>query len=196
MSQRPSGYRRQPNEDYQTPSWVTRVVVPYLKAAGVQKILEPAAGKGLMVQALRTAGFKVTASDILTGKDFLKLKQTNADAIVTNPPYGPKGETEKFIRHALALVRPQRGMVAMLQHCDYDHAKGRADLFDDYPFLFPIRLRDRIVFFKKKGADPSYYHAWFVWSWKHQGPEMARYGYNDELPARRGSPGNHRRKTT
>ena len=30
MSQRVSGYARQADDDYETPAWVTQVVVPYL----------------------------------------------------------------------------------------------------------------------------------------------------------------------
>jgi hypothetical protein len=175
MSQRNSEYDRLPGDSYQTPAWPVLALLPFLPA-GIKTVLEPAAGEGQMVDTLRAAGFKVTARDISDGHDFLKLKGTTANSIITNPPYTL---AEPFIRHALALTKPQAGRVAMLLRCDYDHARGRADLFKHPPFALKLVLTRRIVWFDRPGAAPSFNHAWYLWNWRHKGPPTIAYGSND-----------------
>ena len=60
---------------------------------------------------MRCAGFAVIATDIATGDDFLLSKANGAAAIITNPPYAL---AQEFIEHALALMAPVNGVVAML----------------------------------------------------------------------------------
>jgi hypothetical protein len=45
MSQRESGYRRKPLDQYETPAWVTRALIPHLPES-IGKIWEPACGSG------------------------------------------------------------------------------------------------------------------------------------------------------
>ncbi len=125
MSQRWSEYARQPFDLYETPEWATKAVVPFLPPGAV--ILEPACGSGKMVRALADCGFDVYGEDIREGRDFLQTQRCKADAIVTNPPFNI---ATQFIEHALKLVRPQHGVVAMLLRTDFDHAKTRRNLFD------------------------------------------------------------------
>jgi hypothetical protein len=71
MAQRNSEYARLPMDQYQTPDWVTEALIPHIPRR-VKNVWEPAAGNGDMVKALRHHGYNVRASDIKTGKDFLK----------------------------------------------------------------------------------------------------------------------------
>src|SRR6516162_182768 len=71
MSQRDSGYTRIERDAYQTPEWVTLALVPHIPKR-VNAILEPAAGEGKMARALENAGYKVFATDIDRGEDFLE----------------------------------------------------------------------------------------------------------------------------
>lgn len=173
MSQRWSEYSRQPFDEYNTPAWATKAVVPFLPRSAW--ILEPACGSGKMVAALRDEGFVVDGTDIQSGKDFLELEEANFDVIVTNPPFN---KATQFIEHALKLTRPHHGMVAMLLRTDFDHAKTRRHLFDgNSAFAIKLVLTKRIVWFDRPGAAPSFNHAWFIWSWKHIGPPTLAWDF-------------------
>jgi hypothetical protein len=131
MSQRNSNYARVALDNYATPAWVTNALSPHLRKLALH-VWEPAAGSGKTVEALHELGYRVHASDIATGTDFLKTEALpdQIQAIVTNPPYQ---SGQSFIEHALALTKPVGGAVAMLMHATYDHAKCRRHLFADCP---------------------------------------------------------------
>jgi hypothetical protein len=170
MSQRASGYTRVERDVYETPTWVTHALLPHLPKAC--RIWEPAAGSGKMVAALRSAGHKVTATDITTGHDFLSCGIGGWGAIVTNPPYD---QAEQFIEIALSLTGPD-GMVAMLLRTDYDHAQTRQGLFGKCgQFSKKVVLTKRIRWFEDSKGSPSYNHAWFIWDWRHKGPPTLAY---------------------
>lgn len=179
MSQRSSGYKRKVLDYYPTPPEVTAALLGFIDGRP-GTIWEPACGQGHMVTALHSR-FLVLASDVKIGVDFLKcqkLPDPSIRGIITNPPYNLAPE---FCRHALALTRPVKGFVAMLLKIDFDSAGGRADLFRDCPaWSRKIVLTKRIVFFvdKKTGkpkASPSTNHAWFLWSWRHEGEARLSY---------------------
>jgi hypothetical protein len=173
VSQRSSGYRRQHNDVYETPAWVTQVVVPYLSRHCLH-IWEPANGpRSQMAQTLREEGFHVVA----TNDDFLAktaLPQDCIDAIVTNPPYGASGKlASQFIAHAIELAP----VVAMLLRIDFDSGKTRTNVFRDCKaFAHKIVLLDRIVWFEREGAPgPSENHCWMIWNRRHRRPPTIAY---------------------
>ena len=174
MSQRPSGYERKERDQYQTPAWVTNVLVPHIPNLASRRIWEPACGTGQMVRELQRHCANVHASDIVTGVDF--LQQTNefgATAIITNPPYR---WARAFIEHALALTKPHAGIVAMLLRTDYDHAATRQHLFAGCPvFAKKLVLTKRIIWFDGPRKSPSFNHAWYLWDWTHEGPPVLAY---------------------
>src|SRR5262249_38100806 len=114
----------------------------------------------------------VVSSDIVTGTNFLKVGAFDGSAIITNPPYT---KAQQFIEHALALMRPGGGLVAMLLRTDYDHAASRAHLFAHPAFAKKIVLMKRIRWLEDSTGNPSFNHAWFVWDWQHQGPPTIAY---------------------
>jgi hypothetical protein len=178
MSQRASGYERKANDRYETPEWVTLALLPHIRVKPPALVLEPAAGTRKMVKVLRHAGFKVDATDLTDGNDFMAAEYLPGtfDAIITNPPYGMAAE---FISRALDLTEP-RGLVAMLLRTDYDHAVTRRHLFMS-PFAKKVVLTKRIRWFENSTGSPSFNHAWFVWDWRHKGkPELA---YDSQLVA-------------
>jgi hypothetical protein len=156
MSQRASGRERIEADRYFTPHWCTEALLPHLPER-LGTVWEPAAGTRKMVDVLARR-FIVSATDIATGHDFLQMSDDNgAQAIITNPPYTLATE---FCEHALRLMEPVGGIVAMLLRTDFDHAKGRAHLFRDCPaFAKKLVLTKRIVWFEpepgKKGKSPS-----------------------------------------
>jgi hypothetical protein len=172
MSQRHSGYQRQADDTYETPPWVTQLLVPYLRRC--RHIWDPANGPASKIAgALRQRGFKVSA----TNDDFLArtvLPRGDIDSIVTSPPYGANGRLAcAFIVHALELVP----VVAMLLRIDFDSGKTRPHLFGDCASLAgKIVLLDRIVWFEREGASgPSDNHAWYLWDKRHRGPPTINY---------------------
>ena len=173
MSQRDSGYERIGFDSYETPSWVTNALVPFIADRIIPRgavVHEPAAGTGRMVRALALAGFSVTASDIQEGHDFL-LDDTRRQAIVTNPPYSAAAD---FIEHALAVTAP-RGIVAMLLRCDFDSAQSRIALFDHVAFAMKVVLLRRIKWFEQSSGQPSFNHAWYIWDHEHRGAPTLAY---------------------
>lgn len=171
MSQRESGYDRVEHDAYETPAWATVALLPHLPDR-LYHILEPAAGSGKMVEVLKTR-FRVEATDIKTGFDFLGAQGLRHDAIITNPPYALATE---FIDHALLQMQKTRGLVAMLLRTDFDHAKTRAHLFArNTAFAKKIVLTKRIRWIEGSTGSPSFNHAWFVWDWQHQGAPVLAY---------------------
>jgi hypothetical protein len=182
MAQRNSGYERKPSEFYETPAWVTEAVVPYLRGG---PIWEPAAGGGTMLKVLRTR-FLSFGSDIepaahgIHELDFLAADTRactpkSCGAIVTNPPYSMAPE---FCRHALKMMGPVAGQVAMLLRVDFDSGKTRRDLFQDNPaWAKKIVLLDRIEWFEPEPGKggPSENHAWYLWDFQHKGDPAIRY---------------------
>jgi hypothetical protein len=169
MSQRFSEYVCKERDDYPTPSWVTETVISHLKALNVTSIWEPAAGEGGMAAALAGASGGVNFLDDKTWSQAV----SRCDAIVTNPPYGLQGKlAERFIERALDLTRPNQGAVAMLLKVDFDSGLTRRRFFADCPaWMTKLVLLKRIEWFKSvNGNTPSDNHAWYIWSWRHDGP--------------------------
>lgn len=173
MAQRDSGRKRIKHDQYETPAWVTDCVIGHLSLRKGSKVVEPAAGSGKMVRALKSHGFKVESSDIQRGNRNFFNRTISAKAIITNPPY--KLATE-FIEHALFLTEPEQGIVAMLLRVDYDSGSTRRHLLADHPAFFKkVALTKRIEWFDrkivkgKKQSGPSENHAWFIWRWQNKG---------------------------
>jgi hypothetical protein len=183
MSQRESGYERKAFDLYETPDWVTGVLVPHLPSRPLGSFIwEPAAGSGQMCQSLvnRMPAAFIYGTDIRDGVDFLKTSEPPipCEAIITNPPYTHAAE---FVAHALRLMEPTGGVVAMLLRSDFAHAKSRQGLFRDCPaFYRKVELLKRITWFKPKpgerGKSPSENHAWFIWDWKNEAAPTLGHG--------------------
>ncbi len=173
-----SRYAPSPNNLYQTEPWATDRLTELFPVAGL-RVWEPAAGNHYMADRLAFAGAKVFTSDIETYTrphdaliDFFDtgdlFGRIDADAIITNPPYGPRNRLAvEFCR--LALQRCG-GYVAMLLTAKFDFGNTRFDLFKDNPrFAAKIALCDRIRWFGNrddpddKSEDGTEDHAWFVW---------------------------------
>jgi hypothetical protein len=179
LSQRGSGYDRVHLDRYETPHWVTQCLLGHI-VTKPGTLWEPACGNGQMVAVLK-GQFLVLGTDIEhTCIDFLKVNELpnpGIRGIITNPPYNLATE---FCEHALKLVKPVNGFVAMLLRCDFDHAKTRAHLFGNCPaFEKKIVLTRRIVWFVeddgKPKASPSFNHAWYVWSHQNEYPPTIAY---------------------
>lgn len=201
MAQRESGYERIERDAYNTPPWPTAAALHEMMGPRFRPgmtVWESAAGTGQMVAELERHGLNVIPSDIHAPNDRPELFGGNRtlvgdflddarpflpfdfDAIITNPPYKL---AEQFVRKALELTKPKRGIVAMLLGVKFDSAVTRMDLFKECPaWGMKIVLLDRIWWFEPK-ADlatgkvngPSEDHAWYVWDWRGTYGRTIRY---------------------
>jgi hypothetical protein len=177
MSQRNSNYERQDNDFYETPEWVTECILPYIPKR-IKAITEPASGKGKMANVFKKYGYTVAEMDIKKYhekqiiKNFLEIENEWYYSVITNPPYNKSVE---FITHALDKTKPLKGFVAMLLRTDHDHAKTRSHLYDHVAFAGKVVLRKRIRWIEGSTGSPSYNHAWYMWSWTHEGPPNLFY---------------------
>jgi hypothetical protein len=175
MSQRESGYERVAFDQYETPAWATRALVPHIPER-VRNIWEPACGSGKMVAELSRT-HSVGGTDIQSGEDFFSTQGYGGDAIITNPPYSI---AQEFIEHALELTMAQSGFVAMLLRCDFDHAKTRRHLFSNHAaFAKKLVLTKRIRWIEDSKGSPSFNHAWYLFDWQHRGSPSLAYHFEE-----------------
>lgn len=151
-------------DDYETPTEATEALRPFLSLSG--NLLEPAAGSGRMVRALKAMfpALKVESADVKKGKDFLKRTAPFKGHCFTNPPYRD-GQAEAFARHALKLAS---GKVGMLMQSGFVWGSRRANgiyLAGLKPELI-IVIPWRIMFIDGDGEEIEgqfFSHCWVVW---------------------------------
>lgn len=171
-----SGYERIEADHYCTPQENVDCLVQHVNIH--QNVWECAAGKGDISERLTEFGHKVWSSDIIDYgfddtfhlADFLqqtKLPDPSIRAIVSNPPYADD-LPEEFIRHALRLMQPVKGQVAMFLRNEYDCGKGRMDLFGLPPFHKKIIVTKRPRWIAGSTGSPRHNYSWFVWDWRHK----------------------------
>jgi hypothetical protein len=168
MGKHDSGYEPMPKDSYFTPAWVVEALIDNVRLG--PNPIDPACGDLHIVSVLRVNGYDASGTDIKDGIDFLTSDNDDAECIVTNPPYGRRGEklADKFIMRALDATRLNGGMVAMLLPVDFDSAVTRRHLFADHKaFTQKIILTKRIRWanLDQKKNGPKENHAWFIWDW-------------------------------
>ncbi len=167
-------FPRSKKEYYATPAWITRALL--ISEALPDRVWEPCAGDGKMVDVLRRHDRQVMASDIeprgdgIEKRDFLAagLAPDGIAAIITNPPWDTGGSlSTAIVRHALRLMTPGRGLVAMLVPLAWDAAKSRADLFMGTSYVAEVCLLDRMQVMEgtslDKGMTSTIQATWHVW---------------------------------
>ena len=170
-----TGFARIERDFYPTPAWVIEALAEHVDLAGM-RIWECACGDRRMAEALKAAGTLIYASDIedrgYAGIDAVldfvaaQIPKKRCDAIITNPPFGPRGKlAERFIRTGLAACP----LMALLLPADFDSAKTRMSLFAGCQhFAGKIVLTKRIAWFANPDPhreNPKENSAWFLWSW-------------------------------
>jgi hypothetical protein len=145
-------------------------------------IWEPAAGRGAIVEVLRSAGHEVTASDIrdhgdhrcpgiATGIDFYKtlVAPGAVDCIVTNTPFRESGP-ERFVSHGLELCR----RVIILARLTFMESKRpileSGAWVRAMPFKSRLPMMHRDGWNGRKATNPNAF-AWFVFDRDHDGSD-------------------------
>lgn len=176
MSATGRGAERAVSDFYPTPAWCVHRLLDRLHLPG-GKWIEPAAGDGAIVKAVRSRGTSdVTwcavelrheceaaltsavsyGSTVLTGVDFLRseLLVIEGDVLITNPPYSL---AEEYVRASL----PRAKWVALLLRLNFLGSSKRRALFaNEMPDIYVLPNRPS---FTGHGTDATEY-AWFVWT--------------------------------
>lgn len=160
---------------YETPPTAVEALLQVEQLPSV--IWEPAAGRGAIVNVLRSAGHTVVASDIVDYgfeldfiADFLSLTEAPAGitCILTNPPYQIATE---FVAHALQLM-PH---VIMLLRLAFLESAKRTPILDTGKLARIHVFKQRLPMMHRDGwagprASSAIPFAWFVRSGNHLGP--------------------------
>lgn len=172
-----SGYARQPDDFYPTPSWVTECLLQHVKLRG--PIWEPCCGDGAIAKVLAAHGQEVVASDLAdhgygrSGVDIFQLSRLpeGCHALVTNPPYGDGGRKRNarmsremllFTEHALTLAYHSKAQLALLVRLQWIAGQKAAALLASAPLLAVIILTQRIKWFDHGDRTNAgqHHHAW------------------------------------
>ena len=168
-----SNYDRLPNEGYMTidADWIIPALLKGVPIEG--RILEPCAGRGHMVYALRQAGLVVIArdlfaypdplvADIESGCDLLDISTlTGFDWVITNLPFKDQDE---FLAHLLRLATEAGCGVAVLTRLEWTSAQARRFLVHDHPnFAGNVLLTRRPRWSEDEKAAPRHNFSWSVW---------------------------------
>jgi methylase of polypeptide subunit release factors len=180
-----SGYEREGQDFYATPTWVTEALLRHVRLRG--PVWEPCCGDGAMAKALAAHGHSVVSTDIAdrgfgeAGVDFLACRSVpgNCRSIVTNPPYGDSGSHEGqsrspnamrgFLSHSLTLAESVQGQLALLVRLQWIAGQRVADVMSAAPFSAVIVLTRRIRWFDmgEKTNHAQHHHAWVVFDHAH-----------------------------
>jgi hypothetical protein len=167
------------HDDYETPAWAVHRLLEAMPALPLGPWLEPCAGWGAIIRAVRSLGRIVPAVPwrtcevqakfqqelhSLTGaepiiKSFLATTAADFDRlpvhVITNPPFAL---AEEIIRHARALF-PQATVTMLLRLNFLASKKRQAWLSTDTPDVYV--LPDRPSFHNRKTDATEY--GWMVW---------------------------------
>ena len=148
------------SDDFQTPPYALKPLLPYLKKDWI--IWECAESQGYLSGALKNHGFKV----ISTGIEFDFLNGTpnfNFDAIVTNPPYSLK---DQFIEKAFSYNKP----LALLLPLTALEGRKRQQIYKKYGIQLIIpNKRINFITLSSKGNG-----SWFATMWLVHGLDLPR----------------------
>ena len=175
MSATGRGAVRQAYDFYATPLESVYSVLDSFEGITLSdRILEPSAGNGNIIRALRARGFtnridaveirpeewehlEGIADEVILG-DFLSYEpDLGYDVIIGNPPYSL---AQEFVDKALELLAPG-GLLIFLLRTAFLESEKRFSWWQDHPIsgLYTLHKRPK---FTGKGTDATSY-SWFVW---------------------------------
>lgn len=178
MSATNRGAVRRESDFYATPlETVYSFLDTYDGIKSTDVILEPSAGNGNIIQAMRNRGYKnhIDAVEIrreeydalrlladgVTIGDFLELRPLEGlrpyNVVIGNPPFSKALE---FVEKSLELV-DENGRVIMLLRTAFLESKSRFNFWKKNPLSGLYTLHKRPSF-TGKGTDADSY-SWFVW---------------------------------
>jgi len=162
-------------EQYFTPAAVVNAIINQVGILnGVGSILEPCAGSGNIVKAIRDSGYdhhitaveldpllidqlEVSGPDVIVNDSFFKLQLQCFDLVIMNPPYS---NVEGFVEKAFQALNNQ-GQVAAILRLSHLVGVKRWKMFNTYKPSEVHILSQRAAFSGGCGDIGGY--AWFIW---------------------------------
>lgn len=187
MSATNRGSKRIEADFYATPfSAIIPLLENYTIADELDLILEPSAGNGAIIDALRAFGYKNHIHAIEIRKEEKENLMRNAttvsienfldadpiitfDVIIGNPPFSL---AQEFIDKSLSLLNPG-GKLIFLLRTNFLESKKRFEWWQDKlpTKLFVLSSRPS---FTGKGTDATSY-SWFIWEKSKYSGQMVRH---------------------
>jgi hypothetical protein len=174
------------NDLYESPAEAVHALLDLVNTHEImplpEQIWEPACGPGSIVRVLRSAGYNVTATDLVdygdrkcvdsqSGVDFLMESRMigGTRAIITNPPYKLAND---FVRHANRIGAPR---IIMLLRAMFIEGVGRTDVIENMGLHSVYVFRNRLPMMHRDGFDgpkngSNVPFAWFDWQRDYEGP--------------------------
>lgn len=145
-------------DDFQTEDYAADVLAPFLMPGC--HVWDPAAGKGQMARRFAHHGFRVTATDIKTGVDFLDTVPLNGapadyDVIATNGPFSIKDD---FLLRCFRQPKP----FALLLPVTALGEMKRGRMYREFGGIDVILPERRVEFTTPSG---KYGGGWFFTAW-------------------------------
>lgn len=168
---------RHPDDAYFTPSWCVDAILPHLPTAG--SVLEPCAGEGAIVLALRANGVDcIDAIEIDAGRaarvralggvdlicddalapETVDLWQAPHGLVITNPPFSLAME---FVERAITFQAPHRGTSAFLLRLSWLASSKRAAFHRENPS--DVYVLSKRPSFTGDGKSDSADYMWAIW---------------------------------
>ena len=187
MSATGRGHVREAHDEYNTPGWAVRAVLPKLLWHRDMVVLEPGCGRGAVIHELLRAGVApgaIVATDIqathVAAARSMGVAAVESDFVASGAPPPPDGAAHYDLvignppySHAEAFARRAReaagagGAVALLLRLGFLAGQARSGwLRADVPDVYVLARRPSFV---AGGSDSSDY-AWLVWG----GPPRTR----------------------
>jgi hypothetical protein len=155
-----SNFERRPMDDYPTiDKRAGAKLAPFL--SGVRTFAEPCCGDLALVKMLEAHGLVcVYYSDLKRGHDALEMAGTDADAIITNPPW------TRDILHPMIMHFQQIAPTWLLFDADWMHTKQAAPFMDSCSDIVSVGRLKWIPGSKMSGKDNC---AWYRFEVSHKG---------------------------
>lgn len=152
---------------YPTPAWATRALYNTgFKTPGV--VWEPACGLYHMSKVLKEFNEDVIETDIIYGQDFMNDEPSNADWIITNPPFNI---IQDFTLRALEVTN--RGVALFVRYPFLETAKRYNSIFKYHKPSHIYQFSERVAFLPdkvaKKGGASAVVYVWVIWDKEHKG---------------------------
>lgn len=167
-----SEHDREENDFYATDPKSLEIFLEALKRDNIKlhnNIWECACGQGHLSEVLKKQGYKVFSTDLVDrgygeyNQNFLHLRTTGKQDILTNPPYK---YAKEFVEHSLDILKDGYYCIMFLK-IQFLEGKDRRKLFDKYPPKYVYVNSSRQTCYingdmSKKMSSASCF-CWFIW---------------------------------
>ncbi len=84
---------------------------------------------------------------------------------------------ELFLRHAIELMRPVQGKVAMFLRNEFDCGSKRMNLFQHSTYQMKIICTERPRWIEGSTGSPRHNYSWYCFDWRNESDPVVRYAH-------------------